>query len=78
MAKKETKTTAETGSAEYTALQSEAMEAYGIDPEYVIGSAEYPELDLAVLVTAGGKKVRYRSGEKVGKLSRADITGEVK
>lgn len=77
MPKKETKTAAaEAGSGEYTALQSEAMEAYGIDPRYVLACNTDEDGAVAVIVTHGGRKVRFKKGDKPKKLRAVDVTGE--
>ncbi len=53
----------------------EACTAYGIDPEYLMGRF-YDELTGEVmLVTHGGKKVSWRAGMTVAKLSAIEVTG---
>jgi hypothetical protein len=57
---------------------AEAMKAYGIKKEFVLGSAFDQTNKEAVIVTVGGVKVRYRKGAKVNKLKYVDITGKRK
>jgi hypothetical protein len=56
-------------------LLEEALKAYGIDKKYVLGSRVDEAAGEAVIVTAGGKKVRYKSGDKVQPLGSIAITG---
>jgi len=53
----------------------EACKAYGIQEKYLIGAECYPEEGEVVLVTAGGKKVRWHQGVKVEKLTAVEVTG---
>lgn len=58
------------------ALITAGCKAYGIDPAYVLGSRIDPETGEAVIVTNGGKKVRYASGQKdIEPLSEVEVTG---
>ena len=54
---------------------AKAMEAYGIGSKHVLSSKFYPETGEAVIVTAGGKKVRYKAGDKPQPLSQIAVTG---
>lgn len=56
-------------------LIDEAMKAYGIDREYVIGSRYDAETKQAVIVTAGGAKVRFAAGDDVDPLDPVRVTG---
>lgn len=56
-------------------LISEACEAYEIGKKYVAGSRYDAETKTAIVVTAGGKKVRYRAGDKVQPLDAIAVTG---
>lgn len=49
--------------------------AYGIDKKFVVGSAYNEQDKEAVIVTAGGKKVRFKEGQDVQKLSEIEVTG---
>ncbi|MDZ4241851.1 MAG: hypothetical protein U1D99_03400, partial [Candidatus Omnitrophota bacterium] len=53
----------------------QAMEAYGIEKKYVHLSRVDKETGEAVIVTVGGKKVRYAAGQAVARLKEIDITG---
>lgn len=52
-----------------------ACDAYGIPWANVLASAVDPQTGEAILVTFGGKKVRYKKGQSVQKLSEIEITG---
>lgn len=54
---------------------AEACEAYGIAPEFVFSSNYYPKAGEAVIVTHGGKKVRWKKGQEVKRLDEISITG---
>ena len=56
-------------------LIAAACEAYGIAPKYIFASNYYPETGEAVIVTHGGKKVRYKAGDKVEQLDQIAVTG---
>ena len=56
-------------------LIAEACKAYGIAPKYVFASCIDELTGEAVIVTHGGKKVRYKSGVEVEKLNDIAITG---
>lgn len=53
----------------------EACDAYGVAWQNVMASAIDPATGEAILVTFGGKKVRYKKGQAVQKLSELEITG---
>lgn len=55
------------------ALIDKACEAYGIAPKYLFASNIRD--GVAVLLTNGGKRVRYKTGDKVEKLDDIAITG---
>jgi hypothetical protein len=57
-------------------LIDKACSAYGVDKKYLLGSRYYAETDEAVIVTNGGRKVRYKEGDKVEQLSHTEVTGE--
>ena len=61
------------GKAADEKLLAAACEAYGIDQKYVIGSAVKD--GVAIVVTNGGKKVRFKAGDKVEKLDSVAVTG---
>jgi hypothetical protein len=52
-----------------------ALAAFGIDPKFVAGSRYDEVTEEAIIVTVGGKKVRFKDGDKVEKLSQIEITG---
>jgi hypothetical protein len=56
-------------------LIADACKAYGIDPKYVFASAIDKVTGEAVVVTNGGKRVRYKAGAKVQPLDRIAVTG---
>jgi hypothetical protein len=56
-------------------LIAEACAAYGIEKQYVFASRIDVETGEAVIVTHGGKKVRYKAGQKVEPLDDIAITG---
>ena len=72
--------TKEPKAAKATDLVAEARAAYGIAPEFIIGSAVRDEdgVKTAVIVTAGGKKVSYTAGQKMEKLEPVEIDGVVR
>lgn len=55
-------------------LIAEACKAYGIAPKFVFASA-VNAAGQAVVVTNGGKKIRYAAGDKVEPLDEISITG---
>ncbi len=57
-------------------LINEACKAYGIEEEYVFASGISAETGEAIIVTNGGKKVRYRKGDVVQKLTYTEVTGQ--
>lgn len=57
-------------------LISKACKAYGIDEQYVLGSGIDAVTGEAIIVTHGGKKVRYREGASVTELTPTEVTGE--
>lgn len=63
------------GNASGDKLIEEACKAYGIDKKYVLASRVDKETGEAVIVTVGGKKVRYKAGDKVQPLGSIAITG---
>ena len=56
-------------------LIAAACDAYGIAPKYVLSSAVDKVTGEAVVVTHGGKKVRYKVGGKVEPLDAIAVTG---
>jgi len=60
-------------------LFTEACKAYGIAPEYVLAKAVRGagSEETVIIVTRGGAKVCYRSGDKVKRVSRVQITGTI-
>lgn len=56
-------------------LIEEALKAYGIGKNYVLGARYDAQNEQAVIVTVGGKKVRYAAGDKVKPLDSIAITG---
>jgi len=54
-------------------LIAAACEAYGIVSKYVVGSAVKD--GVATIVTNGGKKVRFKAGDKVEALDQISVTG---
>jgi hypothetical protein len=58
-----------------SALMTEALNVYGISPEFVFDSKELSE-DEIVIVTKGGKKVRHTKGAAAQfALSYTEISG---
>lgn len=55
------------------ALIDKACEAYGIAPQYLFASNIRD--GVAVLLTNGGKRVRYKAGDEVEELDAIAITG---
>ncbi len=53
----------------------EALKAYGIDKKNVFSSRMDAETGEAVIVTAGGKKVRFKAGDAAARLDEIAITG---
>ena len=56
-------------------LIAAACEAYGIAPKYVFASRIDKATGEAVIVTHGGKKVRFKAGDKVEPLDQIAVTG---
>ncbi len=56
-------------------LLAEACKAFGIDPKYIFASRQDNETGEMVILTNGGKRVRYRSGQEVEPLDPIAITG---
>jgi microcompartment protein CcmK/EutM len=56
-------------------LINQACAAYGIDKKYVFMSRVDAGTGEALIVTNGGKKVRFKSGQKVEPLDEISITG---
>ena len=54
-------------------LLAAACEAYGVAPKYVIGSSVKD--GVATIVTYGGKKVRFKAGDKPEPLDQISVTG---
>ena len=52
-----------------------ACGAYGIAPKYILVSKVDAATGEAVIVTQGGKKVRFKMGDKVAQLSPIAVTG---
>ena len=61
------------GDAAEDKLIAQACDAFGIAPKYVIGSAVKD--GVAVVVTVGGKKVRFKAGDKPVPLDQISVTG---
>lgn len=58
---------------ERSKLMGEAMGRYGIKPEHILASKDYG--DYVVIVTRGGAKVSFTSGDEVKKLSPVELDG---
>ena len=71
--KKAENKTAEGKSLKGQALINAGCKAYGIDAEFLFNSRV--DGDEVVLVTNGGKKVRYKSGDEVEPLDEIAVTG---
>ncbi len=56
-------------------ILKQAREAYGIDPKYVFAERYDAATSEAIIVTNGGRKVRFKAGDKVEKLDEIAITG---
>ena len=56
-------------------LIAAACEAFGIAPKYVFASRIDAQTGEAVIVTNGGKKVRFKAGAKVAPLDQIAVTG---
>ncbi len=56
-------------------LLDKALKAFGIAPEFVFSFKEYPEKNEVVIVTNGGKKVRWAPGMEVAPLDAIAVTG---
>ena len=57
------------------AMIREACKAYGIPEKYVLSSKYYPESGLAVIVTHGGDKVRFKKDDEVEELAPERVDG---
>ena len=53
----------------------EACKAYGIDKKYVLSSRYDADSKEAIVVTHGGKKVKFKAGDKVEPLGPIAVTG---
>jgi hypothetical protein len=56
-------------------LIEKALAAFGIDPQYVHSSRYDDVTKEAIIVTVGGKKVRFMNGDDPNKLDEVSITG---
>ena len=56
-------------------LIAEACAAYGIDKKYVFASRYDEQAKEAIIVTNGGKRVRFKTGDKVEALGEIAVTG---
>lgn len=56
-------------------LIAAACKMFGIGQKFVVGSRYDDQTAEAIIVTAGGKKVRFKDGDEVEKLSQLEITG---
>lgn len=56
-------------------LIEEGCKTYGIDKKYLFTSGIDPHTKEAILVTYGGKKVRYAKGMEVEPLTKVQIDG---
>lgn len=56
-------------------LLAEGCKAYGIDPKYVFNSRFDAETGEMVILTNGGRRVRFRSGDKVETLDPIAVSG---
>jgi hypothetical protein len=54
-------------------LIAEAMKVFGISKQFVLSSRM--DGDEAVIVTAGGTKIRYKAGDKVEPLGPDQLIG---
>lgn len=57
------------------ALIAEACKAYGIDPKYVFASRYDAKAGQAIILTQGGSRVRYKTGDKANPLPEIAVTG---
>ena len=61
------------------ALLAKGRRVYGIGGKHVFASNYYPETETVVIVTSGGKRVRYRDGDEKSedfcKLTEIEVTG---
>lgn len=60
------------------ALIKAGLDAYGIDPMYVLNAGIDRATGRAVILTRGGCKVRYAEGDDVAPLDAVRIDGEVR
>jgi hypothetical protein len=56
-------------------LIDDGCKAYGIDMKYLLSSGIDPQTGEAILLTSGGKKVRYQKGMGVEPLSPVEVDG---
>lgn len=56
-------------------LIAEACEAYGIAAKNVVSSRYDATEKTAIILTAGGKRVRFKAGDKVEPLDAIAVTG---
>ncbi len=56
-------------------LIAEACKAFGIAPQYVFASRIDAQTGEAVVVTHGGSRVRFKSGDKIAPLDQIAVTG---
>lgn len=54
---------------------AQACEAYGIAPKYVFASRFDEATGTAIIVTQGGSRVRFKTGDKVAPLGQVAVTG---
>jgi len=59
-------------------LIAEGCKAYGIDRKFLFSSGIDPHTGEAVILTHGGKKLRYKTGHKAkSELTETQITGNL-
>jgi len=63
------------GKSKDVELLAEACKAYGIDKKYVMSSNFYEDTGTVVILTVGGSKVSFQSGQKVKPLDSISVTG---
>jgi hypothetical protein len=52
-----------------------ALDAYGIDEKYVVASRYDEQAKTAIIVTNGGSKVSFKTGDKPAPLSAIAVSG---
>jgi hypothetical protein len=66
----------EQGAKSMEAMVADACAAYGVKEKDLLGRRVDEQTGTVILLTRGGKRVDWRPGKEVQKLTRVEATGE--